>query len=194
MHPKTRYNVRLAQRRGVTTRVVAPTDDAIDVLYGLLLETAARNDFLIHSRDYYRAFFHKFGAEAGLLFAQVEDRPVAAAVVVAFGAEAVYMYGASSTTDRAHGAAFYLQFEAMRWARDRGCKRYDLWGIPDQDPVSSRGASGDRLASTSGRDRRGLYEFKTRFGGQIICYPRALERRYVPLLAALARRYYSPGE
>jgi lipid II:glycine glycyltransferase (peptidoglycan interpeptide bridge formation enzyme) len=193
MHAKSRYNVRLALRRGVTTERAEPTSSAISAFYRLLEETAARNRFVIHASEYYREFFDQFGDDAALLFAEVDGKRVAGATAAAFGDEAIYMYGATSTVDRAHGAAFLLQLEVMRWARERGCRRYDLWGIPEQDPASSRSESGDRLAATSGNDRRGLYEFKTRFGGQIVRYPPTLERRYVPVLATLARRYYDQG-
>jgi lipid II:glycine glycyltransferase (peptidoglycan interpeptide bridge formation enzyme) len=135
----------------------------------------------------------EFGDNAVLLFAEIDGRPAAALIAAAFGDEAIYMYGASSTKDRAHGAGFLIQFEAMRWARDRGCRRYDLWGIPAVDPASTQVESGDRIAGTTGQDWRGLYEFKTRFGGKIVQYPPTRERRYLPLLASLARRYYSPG-
>jgi peptidoglycan pentaglycine glycine transferase (the first glycine) len=193
MHQKTRYNIRLAQRRGVTTRIADPTDEAVDDFYTLLQDTAERNAFGTHDLDYYRGFLREFGENAILLFAEIEDRPVAGLIAAAFGDEAIYMYGASSTRDRAHGAGFLIQFEAMRWARDRGCLRYDLWGIPVLDPQTTQVETGDRIAGTTGQDWRGLYEFKTRFGGQIVQYPPTRERRYVPLLASLARRYYSPG-
>lgn len=192
MHPKMRYNVRLAQRRGVVVRA-ADGLSAADDFYTLLQDTAQRNSFIIHERAYYHEFVRIFQGDTVVLFAEVEGRVVAAAVPVAFGDEAIYMYGASSTQERGHGAAFLLQFEAMRWARDRGCTRYDLWGIPEQDPVTSQHDAGDRLVGTSGSDRRGLYEFKTRFGGEIVSYPRPVERRYIPFLANLARRYYILG-
>jgi peptidoglycan pentaglycine glycine transferase (the first glycine) len=114
-------------------------------------------------------------------------------VAVSFGDEAIYMYGASSTRDRAHGAGFLVQYEAMRWARDRGCKQYDLWGIPAEEPSSTRVDDGDRIAGTSGSDWRGLYEFKTRFGGTIVRYPPPVERRYFPFLASMAHRMYGTG-
>jgi peptidoglycan pentaglycine glycine transferase (the first glycine) len=192
MHPKMRYNVRLAQRRGVAVRAV-DGPGAADDLYALLQDTAQRNAFTVHERAYYRDFLELFQGDATVLFAEVEGRVVAAAVPVVFGDEAIYMYGASSTQERGHGGAFLLQFEAMRWARDRGCTRYDLWGIPELDPETSQHDAGDRLVATSGSDRRGLYEFKTRFGGEIVSYPRPIERRYVPFLADLARRYYTLG-
>lgn len=194
MHQKTRYNIRLAQRRGVTVRrAQTPHQPEIDTFYALLRDTAERNAFAIHDPDYYRDFLDVFGDDAALLFAEIEEKPVAALIAAAFGGEAIYMYGASSTRDRAHGAGFLIQFEAMRWARQRGCQRYDLWGIPAQDPRSTQVASGDRIAGTAGEDWRGLYEFKTRFGGRIVSYPPTQERQYWPLLASLARRFYAAG-
>jgi lipid II:glycine glycyltransferase (peptidoglycan interpeptide bridge formation enzyme) len=193
MHAKTRYNVRLARRRGVDTRHADGSDASLDAFYGLLLDTASRNAFDIHGKDYYREFLRLFADDATLLFAAVAGRPVAGLIAAAFGEEAIYMYAATSTAERGHGAAFLLQHEAMRWARDRGCSRYDMWGIPAQNPDSTTSESGDRLASSSGNDWRGLYEFKTRFGGAIVDYPPTLERQYHPLLANLARRFYRQG-
>lgn len=189
MHQKTRYNVRLAQRRGVTVQRMAHSDQAVSLFYGLLEDTSSRNTFGIHGEAYYREFLRTFGDDAVLMFAMIDERPVAGVIAVSCGEEATYMYGGSSTEHRAHGAGFYIQFEAMRWARDRGCKRYDLWGIPAQDPASSAADGGDRIAGTSSDDWRGLYEFKTRFGGQIVRYPDPLERRYIPVLAVLADRF-----
>lgn len=97
------------------------------------------------------------------------------------------MYGASSSEHRSHGAAFLLQFEAMKWARDAGCLRYDLWGIPMVDP-GNVSDTGDSIAGTKGDDWRGLYRFKTGFGGEIVSYPPMLERRYNLVGAFAARR------
>ena len=193
MHSKTRYNVRMAKRREVVCRVAEHSEEAVAVFYDLLRDTAARNAFAVHDADYYREFLRQFDQDALLMFAEIEGRVVAGVIAAVFGEEAIYMYGASSTKDRANGAGFLIQYEAMRWARDRGALWYDMWGIPDVDPESTIGESGDRLASSHGGDWRGIYEFKTRFGGEIVRYPRPVERRYHPLLATLARRFYSPG-
>lgn len=193
MHQKTRYNVRLAQRRGVTVRRAAPDSAGVDAFYALMQDTAQRNAFGVHERRYYEEFLRTFGDTAALLFAEIEGRPVAGVIAVSFGNEAIYMYGASSTKDRAHGAGFYIQYEAMRWAREQGCTVYDLWGIPAEDPSTTHVDGGDRIAGTSGNDWRGLYEFKTRFGGQIVSYPAPLERIYLPGLAHLAKRLYPVG-
>ena len=193
MHPKTRYNVRLAVRRGVVIRIAERPEDSVGQFYEMLRDTALRNDFVVHAIDYYCEFLRTFMDDACLLFADIDGKPVAGAIAAVFGEEGIYMYGASSTQQRAHGAAFLLQHEAMRWARSRGARRYDLWGIPEFDPESSVNESGDRLAASTGNDRRGLYEFKTRFGGNIVRYPPPLERVYHPFLATLARRFYRPG-
>jgi lipid II:glycine glycyltransferase (peptidoglycan interpeptide bridge formation enzyme) len=186
MHQKTRYSVRLAQRRGVTVERPDVNDVSLKTFYDLMQDTADRNEFAIHSFDYYRDFLVEFGDRAVMLFAHVECGSVAAVLIAArFGREAVYMYGASSTEHRSNGAAFLLQFEAMRWARDHGCDTYDLWGIPEQDPEKPVEGS---VTGTRGEDWRGLYRFKTGFGGEIVTYPPMLERRHVPVLPWLARR------
>ena len=190
MHQKTRYNVRLAKRRDVAVERVAPTREAVLTFYALLQDTSARNAFGIHRVEYYHDFTRIFEDDAILLFALIDGSPVAGVISARFGEEAVYMYGGSSTASRAHGAAFLLQFEAMRWARDLGCRRYDLWGTPAVDPVSTADA-GERVATTRGDDWRGLYRFKTGFGGEVVRYPPTLERRYRPALSWLARRIYA---
>lgn len=193
MHQKTRYNVRLAQRRGVVSSIVPPTDEAVSRFYALMLDTSQRNAFGVHAEEYYRTFLRLFGDDAALIFAEIEGRPAAGVISVAFGSEAIYMYGASSTRDRAHGAGFLIQFDAMRWAREQGCRQYDLWGIPAEDPPTTHVDGGDRIAGTTGSDWRGLYEFKTRFGGAVVSYPPPLERAYHPVLTRIARRWYGAG-
>lgn len=188
MHQKTRYNIRLAQRRGVTAGQVPATAGNLATFHDLLADTSVRNDFGIHPAAYYEDFLHLFDDDAALLFAWIEGRPVAGLIAARSGDLAIYMYGASSTKHRAHGAGFFLQFEAMRWAREQGCRRYDLWGIPVEDPATTAGDAGSRVAGTRGEDWRGLYEFKVRFGGRIVSFPPTLERRYAPLLATVARR------
>jgi lipid II:glycine glycyltransferase (peptidoglycan interpeptide bridge formation enzyme) len=187
MHQKTRYNVRLAQRRGVV--VERAGREGIGEFYRLMQDTAERNEFEIHSRAYYDDFLATFGDRAIMLFARVDDGALAAVLIAArFGAEAIYMYGASSTQHRAHGAAFLLQYDAMRWGRDHGCDTYDLWGIPEDDPEPSTDDGQTGAGGTRGDDWRGLYRFKTGFGGQIVTYPPMLERRHVPLVPWLVRR------
>ncbi len=190
MHQKTRYSVRLAQRRGVEVVRAAGTAEDARAFYRLLQETSERNRFGIHEEAYYADFLHIFGDDRILLFAEVDGVLGAGLIAARFGTEAIYMYGASSTHHRGHGAAFLLQFEAMRWARSSGCERYDLWGIPAQDPDTTA-ERGDRVAGTQGDDWRGLYKFKIGFGGEIVTYPPTLERRYHPFLSFVVRRRFA---
>lgn len=191
MHQKTRYNVRLAQRRGVTIDRHCAESEAIDTFYDLMQDTASRNEFGIHARAYYADFMAQFGDDAVLLSARLANGALAAVLMAAkFGGEGIYMYGASSTEHRADGAAFLMQFEAMRWARDLGCHTYDLWGIPEEDPASVQTDDPGAIAGTKGDDWRGLYRFKTGFGGEIVSYPPVLERRHVPVLPWLARKLH----
>jgi peptidoglycan pentaglycine glycine transferase (the first glycine) len=188
MHQKTRYSVRLAMRKGVEVEQYAGMEEgAFEQFYALLSETSERNEFGIHSRTYYQDFLEIFDQDALLLIAKIGGNPAAGLIAAGFGSEAIYMYGGSSSRHRAHGAAFLLQFEAMRWARDAGRKRYDLWGIPKQDPASEEGLESS-VPATRGEDWRGLYRFKTGFGGEIVEYPAPLEHRYRPFASKLARK------
>jgi lipid II:glycine glycyltransferase (peptidoglycan interpeptide bridge formation enzyme) len=187
MHQKTRYSVRLAQRRGVVLDRPENQIAAATEFYALLRDTSERNEFGIHSETYYTDFMRVLGDQAVLLLARYEGHLAAGVIAARFGREAIYMYGGSSSEHRAHGAAFMLQFEAMRWGRTEGSAIYDLWGIPTEDPEST-GLEGGRVAGTKGDDWRGLYKFKIGFGGEIVRYPQSIERRYHPFLAAAARQ------
>ncbi len=193
MHQKTRYNIRYSLRKGVKVGIEDPAGPGFDDFYALMEDTAQRNEYAIHSRAYYRDALATLGDHAVLAVARSPEGEAAAALVATVGGpEAIYLYGASSTRHRTMQPGFALQFETMRWARALGCRHYDLWGIPPHDPGTTATAGGDRLAGTRGDDWRGLYEFKVRFGGAIESYPEPLERRYVPVLPALARRFYGP--
>lgn len=186
MRQNTRYSVRLAQRRGVELVHCGQGYDVAD-FYQLLLETSDRNLFGIHGADYYREFLRQFGDDALCMFARTNENLASAVIAVRFGNSSTYMYGASSTQFRANGAAALLQFETMRWARNAGSLDYDLWGIPNDDPdtVSDTGVT---IAQSRAEDLRGLYRFKTGFGGEIVSYPPMLERRYSTVGSFLARQ------
>ena len=165
MKQKTRYNIGLARRKGVTVREGTPDD--IATFYALSQTTAARDAFAIYPESYYRSFFHLFGPtsanRARLLIAEHDKRALAALVVVAFGKRATYLYGASSNEGRDLMPAYLLQWEAMRWARERGCRTYDLWGVPDEDEATLEANFKDRNDSLWG-----VYRFKRGFGGQVV--------------------------
>lgn len=160
MKQKTRYNIRLAQRRGV---VVHPGSD-LTQFYRLIVDTGERDQFGVHSLEYYqRAYdlFHPQG-KCEIFQADFEGAPVASLMVFAHGSRAWYFYGASSDQHREHMPTYLLQWEAMRWARDSGCMEYDLWGVPDESEATLEREFVER------RDGLwGVYRFKRGFGGEL---------------------------
>lgn len=187
MKSKTRYNVRLAGRRGVTVRQ-ATIEETPD-FYEVLEETSSRDEFGIHSIEYYADMIDAFGEDAALLVAEFDGSLVAGAIVLKHGNEAIYMFGASARSAQRHMPTHLLQFEAMKWARERGCSTYDLWGIPPTDTPPDE-ASEDELNVRSGL--WGVYRFKQGFGGDTVSYPGVYERVYRPGLVDLWRRF-RPG-
>lgn len=176
MKQKTRYNVRLASRRGVTVRAGAAAD--LPAFYQLMETTAARDGFSIHSQAYYEAA-HDLFAPRGcgrLLLAEHEGQLLAALVAFSFGDTTIYMYGASSDAGRHLMPTYLLQWEAMLWAREQGCRFYDLWGVPDEEEETLE-------ESFTGRSDGlwGVYRFKRGFGGRLIRTAGAWDSVYAPL-------------
>jgi peptidoglycan pentaglycine glycine transferase (the first glycine) len=176
MKQKTRYNVRLASRRGVTVR--AGTEADLPVFHRLMQATAARDEFGIHSAEYYQAVFRLFvpPGHGALLLAEHDGRLLAGLIAFAFGVKAWYMYGASADEGRKLMPNYLLQWEAMRWAQARGARIYDLWGVPDEDE--------EALEAQFTRRRDGLwgvYRFKRGFGGRLARAVGAWDWVYSPL-------------
>lgn len=176
MKQKTRYNIRLAARKGVAVRHGALED--LPTFYRLLLETGQRDAFGIHTEAYYRLAFSQFfpQEQAALLIAEVEGEAVAALMAFALGAKAWYFYGASSARSRDKMPTYALQWEAIRWARQRGCTAYDLWGIPDADEAT---LEAEFAARNDGL--WGVYRFKRGFGGQSVRFVGLWEKALSPL-------------
>lgn len=154
MKSKTRYNIRLAERRGVTVRPGSSAD--IELLYRMYAHTAIRDDFTIRGKAYYQKVWETF-FRAGLaepLVAEVEGEPVGGAVIFKFGGRAWYMHGMSLDAHREKMFNYRLQWEGMLHAIAAGCRIYDMWGAPDSfdedDPLW------------------GVYRFKDGFGGQVV--------------------------
>jgi lipid II:glycine glycyltransferase (peptidoglycan interpeptide bridge formation enzyme) len=186
MKPKTRYNVRLAQRRGVTIRHGSMSD--VPLFYSLLQETAGRDGFGIHDIAYFEDTLRMFGDDAALLLADIGGEPAAGLLAIRAAGEAIYMYGATRTQHQRHMPAYLIQFAAMQWARDIGCSSYDLWGIPPTDePVAAVTEAGESGTINVRDGMWGVYRFKQGFGGEIVTYPGMYERVYVPPLMKVWR-------
>jgi peptidoglycan pentaglycine glycine transferase (the first glycine) len=189
MKSKWRYNIRLAERKGVTAR--PGTTEDLPLLYDMYRETALRDSFVIRPFAYYRDAWGSF-IERGLaqpLIANVDDDAVAMVLLFRFGDCAWYMYGASRDWHREKMPNHLLQWEAMRWAKSVGCTVYDLWGAPDEAVESD--------------PMWGVYRFKRGFGAALVrhigaydypisrpgywLYAVAMPR----LLAQMRRRYWA---
>ena len=154
MGQKTRYNARYGLKHGVTIRAATMGD--LPTLYALYAHTGARDGFLTRPLNYY---LDEWGTLirrdlAHALIAEVDGVPVAHVILFQFGQTCWYFYGASADEHRNLMPTYALQWAAMRWAKARGCTRYDFWGAPDTFNESD--------------SMWGVYRFKLGFGGQVI--------------------------
>lgn len=176
MHPKTRYNIRLAERRGVT--VVGAGLEQLPEFWRLVAQTGARRRFRTHGKRYHELFArsflqNSFGAApftrpvAQLSFGMYGGVPVATALAILFGHEATYLYGGSNDAHRAVMASYLLRWEMVRQARSLGCTRYNFWGIAPQ-----RGAMPPAYPWQREQQRAwaGFTRFKQGFGGRAVEY------------------------
>lgn len=131
MKQKTRYNVRLASRRGVVIREA--NEDEYGLLYQMYAVTSVRDGFVIREESYYHQVWNTFSRAGKLktLVAEVDGNPVAGLVMFVFAGRAWYVYGMSLETHREKMPNYLLQWEAMRQAKLANCQEYDLWGAPD---------------------------------------------------------------
>ena len=182
MKPKCRYNIRLAEKKGVTVR----TWDDVSAFHEMMIVTGGRDGFGVHSKEYYqRAYelFHPKGT-CELLLAEYEGKPLTSLMVFANGKRAWYVYGASNNEERNRMPTYLLQWEAIRWAKARGCEEYDLWGVPDENEETLEAQFESRHDGLWG-----VYRFKRGFGGQIKRAAQALDRVYNPFLYWLYTKY-----
>lgn len=160
MRSKTRYNIRLAMRHGVT---VVPSSDT-ETFARMIQITGDRDSFSIHSEAYYRQAYEVFAAreQVVLLLAYFQEEPIAGLMAFSQGRRSWYLYGASTDLHREVMAPHLLQWEAMRWARSHGCTEYDLWGIPDEAEEILEAQFATRQDGLWG-----VYRFKRGFGGRV---------------------------
>jgi len=156
MKPKTRYNIRLASRKGVQVR--PGNVDDLETFYRIYAETSARDEFLIRPFEYYSDVWRSFLQDgmADLLLAEWEGKLLAGLMLFRLGHKSWYLYGASSNEKRNLMPNHLLQWEAIRIAKRKGYLLYDLWGAPDvlneEDPMW------------------GVYRFKKGLGGQTVSH------------------------
>jgi len=156
MKQKTRYNVRLAEKKGVTVRV--GMQDDLPMLYKMYAETSVRDGFVIRDEGYYQTVWQTFlradEPRCEPLIAEVNGEPVAAIFLFMFAGRAYYIYGMSREIHREKMPTYLLQWEAMKRAKAAGCAAYDLWGAPDKFNEDD--------------SMWGVYRFKEGLGGRVV--------------------------
>lgn len=152
-----RRNIRQAFRRGLEVRLGQTEADWQD-FYALLLETAERDEFGIHTWPYFAAMRETLEASgiATLFLAEHKGEPLGGLLLTAYGGTATYLFGASATSGRDLRVGHGLQWHAMSWAKEHGCHTYDLWGLPATNNPT------DPLA--------GVHRFKRGFSPQVVNY------------------------
>lgn len=157
MRPKTRYNIRLSVRKGVSVESCGM--EMLDAWYSLYRETASRKGICLHDMEYFRSVLEaRVGrpsspVDVKLLMAGYGGEYLAGMFLGLSGRRGTYLYGASSGRKRHLMAPYALQWEAIRMARQAGCTEYDMFGTaPNGNPS---------------HPMHGLHRFKSGFGGRM---------------------------
>lgn len=168
MHSKTRYNIRLAQRKEV---FVEQRKD-VETFFRLNEATTQRNNFSNHNETYYRQLL---GLQNTFQFvASYNGQDIATVILLQLGNTMTYLYGASSNEHRNVMAPYLSQWKALQFAKEKGCALYDFWGI------ASPAEEGDAQAQCfhkycwdNTHKLSGVARFKAGFGGEVRSYPKA---------------------
>lgn len=173
MKSKTRYNIRLAGRKDVVVR----SSSDVKIFHRMMLTTGNRDEFGVHSLDYYQSAYKIFSQKDAcvLLLAEIQNQPLAGLMAFAHGDTAWYFYGASTNQERNRMPTYLLQWEAIRWAKKKGCKNYDLWGIPDHPEQVLEEQFTHRSDGLWG-----VYRFKRGFGSEVRRTVGTWDRVYKP--------------
>jgi lipid II:glycine glycyltransferase (peptidoglycan interpeptide bridge formation enzyme) len=176
MKEKWRYNLRLAGRKGVQVRAAQTVEDVRN-WYRLLQTTGERDNFGIHTFDYYLRVWRIFVPckQARLFLAEYDGQLLAGIFVGLLAKQAIYLYGASSNEQRNLMPNYLLQWEAIRWAKSEGAISYDFWGIPETDNEQEAMA--------------GVYRFKSGWGGRVVRFLGNYEYVYRPLAMRVAQKF-----
>lgn len=166
-HHKTRYNIRLATRRGVECRI--GTRDDIAEFHKLMVETGNRDKFLIRKQDYYERVYDSLGPEHVRLFlSYYEGELLSGTIGILYGNKCWYLYGGSSNKHRNLMPNYLLQWEMIKWAIESGCDIYDFRGVPgnlsEDNPMI------------------GLYKFKVGFKGKFTEFVGMLDYVFNPFI------------
>lgn len=158
MHPKTRYNIGVAQKKGVEV-YESTKDEDFEIYLKLYFETTKRQKYFGHTPAYHKLLW-KTLAPAGmarLLIAKYQGKPLVAWMLFIFGETLYYPYGGSSTENREVMASNLVAFEAITLGKKMGLRTFDMWGALGPD-------------AGSGDPWFGFHRFKAGYGPKLVEY------------------------
>jgi len=180
--PKTRYNIRVAQKHGISVRE-DNSEKGMEILYGLFSATGKRAGFFLRPKEYYCGYWQKC-VESGMgkiFIAEFQNEPLAALFAYQLGKKIWYKDGGSSGKFREYMAPYALQWETIRWAKGHGYESYDLVAVPPKNQLNEK------------NPLWGLYKFKSGFNPDITeftgCLDLAIKKRQYYIWTKLESRY-----
>ncbi len=156
MHPKTRYNIKVANRHAVKVQN-QNTLLAFNTYLDLIFNTTRRQGFYLHSRQYHQVLWKtlKSTITAHLMLASYQNQVLSALMLFQTQDRLFYPYGGSLSTNRQVMAPTLLMWESIKFGQKQGCKTFDMWGCLGPD-------------AKQGNPAFGFHRFKQGFGGQLV--------------------------
>ena len=152
MHHKTRYNIHLAEKKGLKLE----EKNNVKQFWKLLKKTAKNDNFSTHDYEYYEKLIEFFSADKELktkiVFEMSEGKALAGAILLTFGDAVYYLHGAMDRDYKNWMAPYLMHWEIIKWAKAQGYHYYDFWGI-------------------DAKRWPGVTRFKFGFGGREVEYP-----------------------
>lgn len=131
MHHKTRYNIRLAEKKELKLEESTDTE----TFWKLLQNTAKKDRFYTHTKDYYEKLSRSFDdgeLRTKLFFVKSGGKYIAGGIVMSYGDTVYYLHGAMDRDYKELMAPYFMHWEIIKWAKSRGYHFYDFWGINAQ--------------------------------------------------------------
>jgi len=176
MNQGTRRKIRKSLKNDIHYYEATRAD--VDKFTQMMATTGERNEFGVHTADYYQMAYDLFVPEdAALLMAEHDGDPLTGLMVFQSGSVAQYIYGASSSIKRNLMATYGIQWQAIQWAKERGCTQYDMWGAPDEDLETLEAQFQERSDGLWG-----VYGFKRGWGGEVMRSAGTWDKVYNPLV------------
>jgi lipid II:glycine glycyltransferase (peptidoglycan interpeptide bridge formation enzyme) len=176
MDRNARRLIHRTEEQGVS--IEAGTRASLDAFYDIMKDTAKEKSIPLHTKPFFVEAFDslKNNGTPQLFFAKYQGRSVGALFVFAYKRTSSHLWAGSSTEGRKLSVAYPLHWTAMKWAKENGCSRADLWGIPDE--VAELIEQKTPISSEKDEGLWGVYRFKKSFGGRIQCYVGAYDHVY----------------